>query len=185
MVPVLHPLRLLLISALRISLLLLLLLLLALHALSLGLVTAWLIMYHCIGGPLRCRVPCRVPFVENVGCLVADKLSAVGIVAIALLVTLGVPAIDSWVPKVAHSYYCSGAVPLFVALAFALGVVVASAWRLLMVLLGPPTPFETAVHSLQLVGLDFGILPPLCPLSLVLLPQSILPEPSGGPLGCL
>ena len=34
-------------------------------------------------GPLRCRVTCRVPFAENVGCLVADKLPAVGIVAIA------------------------------------------------------------------------------------------------------
>ena len=34
-------------------------------------------------GPLRCRVPCRVPLAENVGCLVADKLPAVGIVAIA------------------------------------------------------------------------------------------------------
>ena len=136
-------------------------------------------------GPLRCRVPCRVPFVENVGCLVADKLPAVGIVAIALLVTLGVPAIDSWVPKVAHSYYCSGAVPLFVALAFALGVVVASAWRLLLVLLGPRTPFETAVHSPQLVGLHFGLLQPHCPLFLVMSPQSILPAPSGGPIGCL
>ena len=30
--------------------------------------------------PLRCRVPCRVPLAENVGCLVADKLPAVGIV---------------------------------------------------------------------------------------------------------
>ena len=29
-------------------------------------------------GPLRCRVPCRVPFVENFGCLVSDKLPAVG-----------------------------------------------------------------------------------------------------------
>ena len=54
-------------------------------------------------GPLRYRVPCRVTFAENVGCLVADMLPAVGIVeiaggfaavpAIAVLVPLGVPAI--------------------------------------------------------------------------------------------
>ena len=55
----------------------------------------------------------------------------------------------------AHSYYRYGAVPLFFALASALDVVVASAWRLLLVLLGPRTPFETAVHSPQLVGLHF------------------------------
>ena len=87
-------------------------------------------------GLLRFRVPCRVPFAENVVCLVADKLPAVGIVAIAggfaavpaisVLVPLGVPAVDSGGAKVAHSYYCSGAVPLFFALSFALGVVVAS-----------------------------------------------------------
>ena len=55
-------------------------------------------------GSLRCHAPCRFPFAENVGCLVADKLPAVGIVAIAggfaavpaivVLVPLGVPAID-------------------------------------------------------------------------------------------
>ena len=47
LVPVLQPLRLLLISALRISLMLLLLLL-VLHALAPVLVTAWLILYHCV-----------------------------------------------------------------------------------------------------------------------------------------
>ena len=127
--------------------------------------------------------------------MVADNLPAVGIVSIAggfaavpvidVLVPLDVPAIDSGGEKVDHSYYCSGAVPLFFALAFALGVVVASAWRLLLVLLGPRTPFETAVHSPQLVGLHFGILPPRCPLFLVLSPQSILPVPDVVPLGCL
>ena len=146
-------------------------------------------------GPLHCRVPCRVAFAENVGCLVADKLPAVGIVviaggfaavpAIAVMVPLGVPAIDAGGLKVARSYYCSVVVPLFVALASALGVVVASAWRLLLVLLGQRTPFETAVHSPQLVGLHFGLLPPRCPLFLVPSPQSILPAPTGGPLGCL
>ena len=60
-------------------------------------------------GPLRCRVPCRVPFAENVGCLVADKLPDVVIVAIsggfaavpaiAVLVPLDVPVIDSGGPK--------------------------------------------------------------------------------------
>ena len=34
-------------------------------------------------GPLHCRVPCRIPFAENVGCFTADNLPAVGIVAIA------------------------------------------------------------------------------------------------------
>ena len=55
-------------------------------------------------GPIRCHVPCRVAFAENVGCLVADMLPAVGIVAIvggfayvpdiAVLVPFGVPAIS-------------------------------------------------------------------------------------------
>ena len=67
--------------------------------------------------------------------------------AIAVFVPLVVPAIDSGGEKVARLYYCYGVVPLFVALAFALGVVVASAWRSLLVLLGPRTPFDIAVHS--------------------------------------
>ena len=56
-------------------------------------------------GLIYCLVSCRFPFAENVGCLVADKILAVGIVAIAggfaavpaiaFLVPLGVPAIDS------------------------------------------------------------------------------------------
>ena len=97
-----------------------------------------------------------------------DNLPAVGIVAIAggfaavpaiaVFVLLVVPAIDSWGPKVARLYYCSGVVMLFVALAFAPGVVVASAWSLLLVLLGPRTPFETAVNSPQLVVLHFFLL---------------------------
>ena len=59
-------------------------------------------------GPLCCRVP----FSENVGCLVADKIPAVGIVAIdggfaavpaiAVLVPLGVPAISVVGPMVVH-----------------------------------------------------------------------------------
>ena len=86
---------------------------------------------------------------------------------------------------VVHSYSCSGAVPFFDELASALGAVVASTSRLLLVLLGPPTPFETAVHSPQLVGLNFGLLLPHCPIFLVTLPLSILPAPAGGLLGCL
>ena len=107
--------------------------------------------------------------------MVAYKLPSVGIVAIAVgfaavpdisvFVPLVIPAIDSGGPKVARLYYCSGAVPLFVALEIALGVVVASAWRLFLVLLGPRTPFKTAVHSPQLVVLNFGLLPPRCPIS--------------------
>ena len=47
--------------------------------------------------PICCLVPRRVPFYENVGCLVADKLPDVGIVAIAG-VFAAVPAIDVLVP---------------------------------------------------------------------------------------
>ena len=148
---------------------------------------------HC--GPLCCLVPCCVPFAENFGCLVDGILPAVGIFAIAggfaavpaiaVFVLLVVPTIYWRGQKVARLYYCSGDVPLFFALAFALGVVVASAWRLLLVLLGPRTPFETVVHSPQLVVLPFELLPPRCLLFLALLLQSVLPAPAGGPLGCL
>ena len=90
-------------------------------------------------GPLRCRVPCRVPFAENVGCLVAEMIPAVGIVsisgglgavpAIAVLVPLGVPAIAAGGEMVVHSCYCSGDVPLSDVHIYARGVVVASASR--------------------------------------------------------
>ena len=70
---------------------------------------------------------------------VADMLPAVGIVsiaggwaavpAIAVLVLLGVPAIAEEGPMVVHSCSCSGAVPLSDELAFACGVVFASASR--------------------------------------------------------
>ena len=69
-------------------------------------------------GPLCCLVPCRVPFAEHVGCLAADNLPAVVIVAIAggfvtmpsiaVFVPLVVPSIDSRGLKVARLYYCSG-----------------------------------------------------------------------------
>ena len=84
-----------------------------------------------------------------------------------------------------HSYYCSSSVPFFDELAYALGAVVAYASRLLLVLLSSRTPFETAVHSLKLVGLNIGLLPPHCPQFLVTLPRSILPAPAGGLLVCL
>ena len=57
-------------------------------------------------------VPCRVPFAENVGCLAADNLPAVDIVAtaggfaavpaIAVSMPLVVPVIDLGGPKVAR-----------------------------------------------------------------------------------
>ena len=122
--------------------------------------------------------------------MAADNLPAVGIVstaggfaavpAIAVFVPLVVPTIDSGGAKVARLYYCSSVVPLFFALAFALGVVVASAYRLLLVLLVPQTPFETAVHSPQLIVLHFVLLLPRCPLFLALSPQLVLPAPAGG-----
>ena len=90
-------------------------------------------------GPLRCRVPFRVHFAENVGCLVAEILPAVGIVSIAggwadvstiaVLVPLGVPAISAGGGMVFHSCSCSGDVPLSDVLASVRGVVVASTLR--------------------------------------------------------
>ena len=59
-------------------------------------------------GPLRFRVPCRVPFAKNVGCLVADKLPAVGIVAIAGGFA-AVPAIAVLVPLGVNSIAAGGA----------------------------------------------------------------------------
>ena len=107
--------------------------------------------------PLRFRVPCRVPFAENIVCLVADKLPAVGIVAIAggfaavpsiaVLVSLGVTSISVGGPMMFHSYSCSGSLILFDELAYALGAVAASASCLSLILLSPQTPFESAVHS--------------------------------------
>ena len=123
-------------------------------------------------GPLCCLVPCRFPFAENVGCLDSDNLPAIGIVAIAgvfaamsaisVFLPLVMPDIDSGGAKVARLYYCSGVAPLFVAFACAIVVVVASSWRLLLVLLGPQTPFETGVHSQQPVVLNFVLLLPRC-----------------------
>ena len=65
-------------------------------------------------GLICCLFPCRVPFAENVGCLVADNLSTVNIVgpaggflavpAIAVSMPLVVPAIDSGGTKVARLY---------------------------------------------------------------------------------
>ena len=146
-------------------------------------------------GPLRCLVPYRVPFAENVGCLVADKLPSVGIFAtaggfaavpgIAVSVPLVVPTTDLGGAKVARLYYCYGDAPLFFALAYALGVVAASAWHLFMGLLDPRTPFETAVHLPQPVVLHFVFLPPRCPLFLALSPRPIPPSPAGGLIGCL
>ena len=110
--------------------------------------------------------------------MAADNLPAVDIVAtaggfaavpvIAVSVPLVVPAIDLGGPKVARLYYCYGDAPLFVALARALGVVAVSTWRLLLGLLGPLTPFETAVHLPQPVILHFVLLPPRFPLFLAL-----------------
>ena len=65
-------------------------------------------------GLLCFLVPFRVPFAENVGCLVADKLPAVGffpiaggfaaVPALAVFVPLVVPVIDSGGTKVARLY---------------------------------------------------------------------------------
>ena len=92
MVPVLHPLWLLLISALRIYMLLLLLLLLMLlllfllllllrylHYLSPCLVAAWLILYHCVGSCYVAAAPATYPLL---------KTSVVGLLKCSLLLVL-------------------------------------------------------------------------------------------------
>ena len=81
-----------------------------------------------------CLVPCSVPFAENDDCFAADNLPVVDIVDTAggvaavpsnsVDVPLVVPAIDlGGRAKVARLHYCYSAVPLFVALVCALGVV--------------------------------------------------------------
>ena len=80
LVPVFHPLRFLLISALRIYLLLLLLLLLlVLHVLAPGLVTAWLILYHCVGSCYVAAAPATSPL---------SKTAVVGLLEGSLLLVL-------------------------------------------------------------------------------------------------
>ena len=59
-------------------------------------------------GPLCCRVPCRVPFAENVGFFAADNLPAVDIVATAGGFA-AVPAIALSVPLVVPVIYLGGA----------------------------------------------------------------------------
>ena len=90
--------------------------------------------------PLRCRIPCRTPFAENVGFWVAETFAAVVIVSIAggwsavpviyVLGPLGVPVIAvEGGALVVHACSCSGAVLLSDMLASAGGVVVASTSR--------------------------------------------------------
>ena len=105
--------------------------------------------------------------------------------AIAVAVPLVVPAIDLGGPKVVRLYYCYSESPLFFALVCALGVMAASAKRLLMGLLVPRTPFELAVHLPQPVVPHFVLLPPRCLLFLTLSPLLIPPAHAGGLLGCL
>ena len=78
MVPVLHPLWLLLISALRISMLLLLMLR-ALHELAPCLISAWLILYHCVGSCYIAADPATSPLL---------KTSVVGFLKCSLLLVL-------------------------------------------------------------------------------------------------
>ena len=78
MVPVLHPLWLLLISALHISMLLLLLMW-VLHALDPFLVTDWLILYHCVGSCYISAAPDTYPW---------SKTASVGLLKGYLLLVL-------------------------------------------------------------------------------------------------
>ena len=142
-----------------------------------------------------CLVLCIVPFPENDLCFPADNLPAVEIVAtawgvaavaaIAVAVPLVVPAIDLGWAKVARLYYCYSAVPIFVALVCALGVVAASALRLLLGLLGPRMPSILAAHLLRPVVPHFVLLPPRCPFFLAMSPLSIPLAHAVGLLGCI
>ena len=78
LVPVLHPLWLLLISALHISMLLLLLLQ-AFHALAPCLLVAWLILYHCVGYCCISAAPDTSPLL---------KTTVVGLLKFSLLLVL-------------------------------------------------------------------------------------------------
>ena len=132
---------------------------------------------HC--GPC-CLVLCRVPFSENDFCFAADTPTASDIVAtaggvtavaaITVAVTLVVPAIDLVGATVARLYNLYSAVLLFVALVCAIGVVAASALRLLLGLLGPRMPSVPASHLMRTVVPHFVLLPPHCPLFLALSP---------------
>ena len=142
-----------------------------------------------------CLILYRVPFAENDFCFAADTPPAVDIVAtaggvaavatIAVAVSLVVTAIDFGGPKVARLYNCYSNVPLFVALVCALGVVAASALRLLLGLLGPRMPSVPAAHLLRPVVPHFVLLPTRCTLFLALLPLSIPPAHAVGLIGCL
>ena len=88
---------------------------------------------------LCCRGPFHIPFVENVGCWVAEMLPAVGIAYvtggwaavpyIAVLGPLGLPDIALGGALGVHSCSCSGVVPLSDLFASVCVVVVASASR--------------------------------------------------------
>ena len=88
-----------------------------------------------------CLFLCRVLFAENDFCFADDNLPGVGIVstaevvvaavAIVVAVTLVVPAIYLGGAQVARLHYCYNTVPV-VAVVCALGVVVASALRLVL-----------------------------------------------------
>ena len=141
-----------------------------------------------------CLFLCLVPFAENDFCFADDTLPAVGIVAtaevvvaavaIVVAVPLVVPAIDLGGAQVARLRYCYNTVPV-VAVVCALGVVVASALRLLLGLLVPRMPSVLAAHLLRPAVPHFVLLPPRCPLFLALLPLSIPPAHAGGLLNCL
>ena len=142
-----------------------------------------------------CLVLCRVPFAENDSYFAADTPPAADIVAtaggvasvaaIAVAVPLVVPAIDLGGTKVARLYNFYSAVPLSVALVCALGVVAASALRLLLGLLGPRMPSVPAAHLMRSVVPHSVLLPPRCPLFFALSPLSIPTAHAVGILGCL
>ena len=84
LVPVLHPLWLLLISALRISMLLLLMLR-ALHELAPCLISAWLILYHCVGSCYIAADPATSPVLKT-----ADVGLLEGSLLLVLCILLGI-----------------------------------------------------------------------------------------------
>ena len=168
--------------------------LVVLHSLAPYLVDACLVMNHFIGAHVASS-PATSPLLKTTTVLLL--ITSVLLILLPLLGVLLLCLPFLWLcrllclpliwggAKVARLCYCYSGVPIFVALVCALGVVAASAYRLLLGLLGPRMPFELAAHLPQPVAPHFVLLPPRCPLFLVLFPLSIPTAHAGGLIGCL
>ena len=137
--------------------LLLLLLFWALHSLAPCLVAARLVLNHCIESHVASS-SATSPLLKMtsvlllITSLLLTLLPSMGVLLMWLTLLwlcrlLCLPLIWGG-PKVARLDYFYSAVPLFVALVCALGVVTTSVLPLLLVLLGPRMPSVLAAHSL-------------------------------------